>query len=141
MFSGFHDTYIDMVDSRLLYTLDTKIHHVESWGHISCNMSENLEGLEGSGSWGLGDRAIADANMVRASLLSSLKRVLDNSRSGITLDSVRALPEGALIAGSTVAQACLGVLWEADVDVFCSAKAAPWVRSVSENAACVCNLP
>ena len=45
------------------------------------------------------------------------------------------MPEGALIAGSTIAQACLGVLWgggreEVDVDVFCSAKAAPMVRSV-----------
>jgi len=51
------------------------------------------------------------------------------------------LPEGsAVIAGSTMVQACLGVLWgeggektygdgKSDVDIFCSAKAAPAVRS------------
>ncbi|KAL7549537.1 hypothetical protein ACHAWF_012803 [Thalassiosira exigua] len=73
--------------------------------------------------------------LLRRSLLSSLGRVLDRSPSGISLEAVLAMPEGALIAGSTVAQACLGVLWEGkydeapDVDVFTSAKAAPMVRS------------
>ena len=80
-------------------------------------------------------------HLLRTSLLSSLRRVLDHSQSGITLDAVLSLgdlnlPDGsALIAGSTMAQACLGVLWEGrhgrpDVDVFTSAKAAPQVRSV-----------
>lgn len=41
MFSGFNDSYIDLADSRLLYTVDTKIHHVESWGHISANVKDD----------------------------------------------------------------------------------------------------
>ena len=91
--------------------------------------------------------------LLRQSLLSSLGRVLDHSTAAISLKSVVAMPEGALIAGSTVAQACLGVLWESkskwdkefDVDIFCSAKAAPLVRSVSivilicNSSACQCN--
>lgn len=77
--------------------------------------------------------------LLRSSLLSSLGRVLENSKTGITLESALALsdlPEGsALIAGSTMVQACLGVQWEdkyqrpLDVDIYCSAKAAPQVRS------------
>ena len=59
--------------------------------------------------------------------------------SGITLDSALSLsdlPEGsAVITGSTIVQACLGELWGGcggcDVDVFCTAKDAPKVRSVS----------
>lgn len=79
--------------------------------------------------------------LLRQSLLSSLGRVLDQSKSGITLKSVLKLPEGALIAGSTIAQACLGAIWlshdeASDVDVFCSAKAAPMVRSVSVVESC-----
>ena len=87
-------------------------------------------------------------SLLRQSLLSSLGRVLDQSTSGITLESVLAMPEGALIAGSTIAQACLGVVWESkskyksdrafDVDIFCSAKAAPMVRSwLVEKANCM----
>ena len=80
-------------------------------------------------------------HLLRCSLLSSLGRVLEHSESGITLETAMALgdlPEGsALIAGSTVVQACLGVLWERpggkpDVDIFCTAMAAPDVRSVSD---------
>mmetsp|Transcript_23335 Transcript_23335/g.53536 ORF Transcript_23335/g.53536 Transcript_23335/m.53536 type:complete len:509 (-) Transcript_23335:213-1739(-) len=82
--------------------------------------------------------------MLRVSLEHNLERVLEHSRSGITLDSLKKLgelPEGsAVIAGSTMVQACLGVLWgeggektygdgKSDVDIFCSAKAAPAVRS------------
>ena len=59
MFGGFHDTYIDIADSRLLYTVDTKIHHVEKWGSIFQNMNENLEGI---GSYGYGDKTAASAN-------------------------------------------------------------------------------
>lgn len=75
------------------------------------------------------------SKMLRESLLVSLERVLKNSESGITLESALALadlPEGsAVIAGSTIVQTCLGELWGGDVDVFCTAKAAPDVRSVS----------
>jgi hypothetical protein len=85
--------------------------------------------------------------LLRESLLVSLGCALQCSESGITLDSALALadylPEGAVIAGSTLVQACLGELWKdggygkdepSDVDVFCTAKAAPMVRSVSSNA-------
>jgi hypothetical protein len=86
--------------------------------------------------------------LLRESLLVSLGRALQCSESGITLDSALALadylPDGsAVIAGSTIVQACLGELWKdggyggnepSDVDVFCTAKAAPMVRSVSSNA-------
>ena len=106
--------------------------------------------------------------LLRESLLSSLGRALEHSKSGITLKSVLKLPEGSLIAGSTMAQACLGVLWEkgsresrkrnaclsdfapthkpgdigcddkVDVDVYCSARAAPQVRSwLVEQASCM----
>ena len=40
MFSGFNDTYINLADS-MLYTVDTNIHHVESWGHISANVQDD----------------------------------------------------------------------------------------------------
>lgn len=61
--------------------------------------------------------------------------MLEKSKSGITLDDVLKmgeLPEGsALIAGSTMVAACLGRYdWKGDVDVYCSAKGAPQVRSV-----------
>ena len=78
--------------------------------------------------------------LLRESLLSSLGRVLEYSESGITLDSALALADlpsaSAIIAGSTIVQACLGELWgekrsRSDVDVLCTAKAAPKVRSVS----------
>ena len=66
--------------------------------------------------------------------------MLEYSESGITLDSALALADlpsaSAIIAGSTIVQACLGELWgekrsRSDVDVLCTAKAAPKVRSVS----------
>ena len=83
--------------------------------------------------------------LLRESLLVSLGRVLQCSDSGFTLDSLLALPDyvsegSAVIAGSTVVQACLGELWNdggyrrnepSDVDVFCTTKEAPSVRSVS----------
>ena len=80
--------------------------------------------------------------LLRASLLSSLGRVLKKSESGITLKSaleMADLPEGsAIIAGSIMAATVLGEDWsgpnrwsKSDVDIFCTAKAAPQVRSVS----------
>lgn len=82
--------------------------------------------------------------LLRKSLLSSLGRVLDKSESGITLQSaleMSSLPErSAIIAGSTMAATVLGEVWSGassytsskqDVDIFCTAKAAPQVRSVS----------
>lgn len=85
-------------------------------------------------------KAVLATRLLRSSLLSSLGRVLEKSESGITLESaleMADLPEGsALIAGSTMAAAVLGEVWsgpdrwrKADVDVFCTAKAAPQVRS------------
>ena len=48
MFVGFNDGYIDMVDSRLLYTVDTNIHHVESWGSIeACFINKEAGGRYG----------------------------------------------------------------------------------------------
>ncbi|KAL7541679.1 hypothetical protein ACHAXR_011125 [Thalassiosira sp. AJA248-18] len=76
--------------------------------------------------------------LLRQSLLSSLGRVLEHSKSGITLEAALALPEGGLIAGSTMVQACLGRWNNSDVDVYCSAKAAPQVRSwLVEKANCM----
>ena len=79
------------------------------------------------------------STLLNESLRVSLGRVLQHSKSGITLESALSLsdlPEGsAVIAGSTIVQACLGELWGGcggcDVDVFCTAKDAPKVRSVS----------
>ena len=44
MFVGINDSYIDCVDNRLLYVVDTKIHHVELWG----SFAENVEGRDES---------------------------------------------------------------------------------------------
>ena len=84
--------------------------------------------------------AVLATRLLRSSLLSSLGRVLEKSESGITLKSaleMANLPEGsAIIAGSTVAATVLGEVWGVDswsmpdVDIFCTAKAAPQVRSV-----------
>ena len=87
-----------------------------------------------------GSSSVLATSLLRSSLLVSFGRVLKHSQSGITLEAAMTmgdLPDGsAVIAGSSVVQACLGVVWEGtysqplDVDVFCSAKAAPQVRSV-----------
>ncbi len=88
------------------------------------------------------DKKVLATQLLRSSLLSSLGRVLEKSNSGITLEAVLKmgdLPEGsALIAGSTIVAACLGKDWSkwpdsADVDVYCSATAAPQVRSVRKS--------
>jgi hypothetical protein len=92
----------------------------------------------------LGDSSsVLATSLLRSSLLCSLERVLKQSQSGITLQSAMTmgeLPDGsAIIAGSTIVQACLGQVWKGsystppDVDIFCSAKAAPQVRSVSNS--------
>jgi hypothetical protein len=88
-----------------------------------------------------GSSSVLATQLLRSSLLASLGRVLEHSESGITLEAAMSLgdlPDGsAIIAGSTMVQACLGVLWEGryegppDVDIFCSADCAPLVRSVS----------
>jgi len=66
----------------------------------------------------------------------SLGHVLKCSESGISLDSLLSMPDyvtegSAVIAGSTIAQACLGEIWNSDVDVFCTAKSAPATRSIA----------
>ena len=87
-------------------------------------------------------KAVLATRLLRSSPLSSLGRVLKKSESGITLKSaleMANLPEGsAIIAGSTMAATLLGEVWtgpnswsKSDVDIFCTAKAAPQVRSVS----------
>ena len=85
------------------------------------------------------DKKVLATSLLRASLLSSLGRVLDNSKSGITLDAALKMgkfPEGSCcIAGSSIVAACLGKDWfksrnTSDVDVYCSARAAPEIRSV-----------
>eukprot|EP00986_Skeletonema_menzelii_P009040 scaffold4012_cov127-Skeletonema_menzelii.AAC.2 len=93
------------------------------------------------------DKKVLATQLLRSSLMSSLGRVLEKSSSGITFDAVLKmgeLPEGsALIAGSTIVAACLGKDWSnwpdsADVDVYCSAGAAPQVRSwLVEQANCM----
>ena len=97
------------------------------------------------------DEKVLATQLLRTSLLSSLNRVLEAGGSGLTLDALLkmgdGLPEegGAIIAGSTMVAACLGKMdWrKSDVDVYCSAKAAPHVRSVSKKytavvSFCVC---
>ena len=91
------------------------------------------------------DKKVLATQLLRSSLLSSLGRVLEKSNSGITLEAVLKmgdLPEGsALIAGSTIVAACFGKDWSdarwpdspGDVDVYCSAEAAPKVRSVRKS--------
>mmetsp|Transcript_12899 Transcript_12899/g.23746 ORF Transcript_12899/g.23746 Transcript_12899/m.23746 type:complete len:512 (+) Transcript_12899:157-1692(+) len=101
-------------------------------------LSRNKGNARGAGASSTATPLLA-TRLLRQSLLSSLGRVLEHSQTGITLESALALanlPKGsAIIAGSTMAQTCLGVLWEGgryspvDVDVYCSATAAPQVRS------------
>ena len=84
-------------------------------------------------------------NLLHTSLLSSLGRVLEQIKCGITLEAVLkigALPEGsALIAGSSMVAACLGKYdWKGDVDVYCSAEGAPLVRSVRKYLYTILNI-
>lgn len=66
MFIGVDDTYIDFVSDRLLYVVDTKIHHVESWGSFAENLEDNSRGLgeaeyrERTIQWGKGAAEYAD---------------------------------------------------------------------------------
>ena len=41
MFVGMNDGYIDFVDTRLVYTISTKIHHVEAWGSVTENAKDS----------------------------------------------------------------------------------------------------
>ena len=45
IFNGVNDGYIDFVDNRLLYAVDTKIHHVEAWGSFAEHLREYSGGL------------------------------------------------------------------------------------------------
>ena len=38
MFVGVNDGYINFVDTRLVHTISTKIHHVEEWGSVTENV-------------------------------------------------------------------------------------------------------
>jgi len=58
MFVGINDGYIDFVDNRLLYAVDTKIHHVESWGAFAENheywLGEEADYHQRTTQWGKG---------------------------------------------------------------------------------------
>ena len=75
--------------------------------------------------------AIPATQLLRTSLLASLRSVL--GRFGVDpciVCSTPASAPGAVISGSTMAQVCLGENWKgADLDIFCTAAAAPKVRS------------
>ncbi len=43
MFVGVNDSYVDFVSDRLLYVVDTSIHHVESWGSFAENFEDSHE--------------------------------------------------------------------------------------------------
>lgn len=45
MFVGVNDTYIDFVDSRVLFAIESTIHHVESWGSFAKNVEAALKRL------------------------------------------------------------------------------------------------
>ena len=77
--------------------------------------------------------------------MSNLARVLKDNTKGITLENLATLQKllvqhglatnSFYLSGSTVVQACLGVLWDrghnakTDVDIFCTHDAAPIIRS------------
>jgi hypothetical protein len=73
--------------------------------------------------------------MLQASLLSSLDRVLKNSKANLSLSQTQSgfegLPRGrAIITGSTLVQCVLGECWEnTDLDIFCTPKVAQAIRS------------
>lgn len=45
IFVGFKDYHIELADTRLSYTVDTKIHHVEKWGSIIQNLDREEKKL------------------------------------------------------------------------------------------------
>lgn len=75
------------------------------------------------------------SRMLRVSLRTSLDRVLQSSKIRITLAQLDELfaevrPGSVMIAGSTMAQCVLGVVWkDSDLDIYCAMDAAPTVRS------------
>ena len=92
------------------------------------------------------------ATILKSSLMSNLARVLKYNTKGITLENFATVQKllvqhglakkSFYLSGSTVVQACLGVLWDrghnakTDVDIFCTHNAAPIIRSwlVNKNA-------
>lgn len=77
--------------------------------------------------------ALFSTNLLRHSLLSSLRRVLRKSSAGLSLDQVSfsGTPRGSVVlTGSSMVQCCLGETYKlCDLDVFCTTGAAPAVRS------------
>ena len=83
--------------------------------------------------------AVLATRLLRTSLLTSLERILRQGKLGLTsngfktfLDLTRRLPRrnAVVISGSTMVQCVLGEYWDdSDVDIFCSAQAAPEVRT------------
>ena len=47
MFVGVNDTYIDFVDNRVLFAIESNIHHVESWGSLLKTWRQCLRGYVG----------------------------------------------------------------------------------------------
>ena len=47
MFVGLRDDYSSVASPKLLYSVDTNIHHVEHWGSISDNVVRNYYGYYG----------------------------------------------------------------------------------------------
>jgi len=43
MFVGVNDTYINFVDNRVLFAIESNIHHVESWGSFAKNAEAALK--------------------------------------------------------------------------------------------------
>mmetsp|Transcript_11748 Transcript_11748/g.18017 ORF Transcript_11748/g.18017 Transcript_11748/m.18017 type:complete len:350 (-) Transcript_11748:1044-2093(-) len=82
MFVGLNDTYMDFVCDRLLYVVDTQIHHVESWGSFAKNFQKKCgrsrsEGRESEyrqqrNHWGIGAVKYANNSWMYSSNLGLL---------------------------------------------------------------------
>ncbi|EJK77086.1 hypothetical protein THAOC_01106 [Thalassiosira oceanica] len=81
---------------------------------------------------------LLSSRLLHASLTTSLERVLRTGLAGLSSDQLKSfsemaasLPPGSVvISGSSLVQAALGDKWDhTDVDIFCTAAAAPAVRS------------
>ena len=89
--------------------------------------------------------SLLSTRVLKSSLLSSLAKVLKHNDTSINLENLASLQRhltnsglpanSFFLSGSTIVQACLGVLWEkspnikTDIDIFCSSDAAPIIRS------------
>ena len=80
MFGGFHDGYLSIADDRLLYTVDTKIHHVEKYGSIFRNVDESLEGRS-EGRWS--KKSVEEANREGAGIDVETQKNTDYYRKAI----------------------------------------------------------